>query len=76
MPSARGNMGADIVGNRVHVIGGRDASGASALHQAYDPAQERVSGQPLACAATSAAADQIAHLGHSAEQHLYLRSAG
>lgn len=46
MPNARGQMGANVVNNRIHLLGGRDANGPLALHQSYDPTQDRENAQP------------------------------
>lgn len=46
LPSPRGSMSATVIGSRIHLIGGRNADGPVALHQSYDPAQDRDGGQP------------------------------
>lgn len=46
LPSPRGQMSATVVNNRIHLLGGRDADGPLALHQVYDPTQDREGRQP------------------------------
>jgi hypothetical protein len=57
MPTPREHLNAVVVGDRVHVIGGRGAAGSTAAHERYDPATDTwTTLAPLPTARSAAAA--------------------